>query len=161
MPSIFDLFKVLSKGARAALPFLEGAAETIKTASEILEEAKELGFTIRRQTGLDIIGALRGKLDTRRYLRLTPHADILNPDFFTKSVTGLLRNYSYTVLARLHDEETGETLNQHITVSSNEALSQEQIMERASEFSLSGKYGPNLFMDDIAVTDAMRSPALG
>lgn len=161
MPSIFDLFRVLSKGARAALPYLEAAAETAKTASEILEGAKELGFTIRRQTGLDIIGALRGKLDTRRYLRLTPHVDILNPDFFTTSITGLLRNYSYTVLARLHDEETGETLNQHITVSSNEVLSQEQIMDKASEFSMSGKYGANLALDDISVTDAMRSSSLG
>lgn len=161
MPSLFDLFATLTRGARAALPYLHAAVETAKTASEILAEAKELGFTIRRQVGLDIIGTLRGNLDVRRYLRITPHSAILNPDFIPSSISKTLRDFSYTVLARMHDEETGETINQHITVSSNDALSKEDILSKANEYSLSGKYGANIVIDNLSVTNAVKSAAFG
>lgn len=160
MSTVFELFGTLTKGARAALPFLREAAETAASASEILRQASELGFAFRRQAGLDIIGALRNNVTAARAIRIAAPTVPLNPKSYGVSITKMLRNYSYTVLTRMRNSETGEVVNQHLTVSSNTVLSKNQILETAAGFS-PNKYGDGMdIVDSIEVVDAQKSASL-
>ena len=161
MPLLAELVRLLSKSARAALPFLEGAVEAGKGANEILKTAKELGFTIRRQVGLDIIGALKGNIDARRLIRITPPHLPLDPAHYGQALGTLLRNYSYKVLVRAVEPDTGETVNRYFTVSSNDPLSVNDVFETVDELSQGGGCTGTLSVTSRAVVDVIKSASLG
>lgn len=125
--AVFD-FSGLGKGALAALPAITGfVAQGIESPSAILEAVRSAGFKIRTQTGLDIIGALQGNLSSARAIRLTPLSAPLNPEFYGTKLTKTATKYSYQVRGTFRSED-GYTNSQFVTVVSNEALSQDQIM---------------------------------
>lgn len=69
MAAFDSLLSTLSKGARAAYPFLRSLAATNRSAQSILDEIASQGISIRRQTGLDLIALLRDKGDITRFQR--------------------------------------------------------------------------------------------
>ena len=154
---LFDLFATLTKGARAALPFLRAAAETEKTVTEILEEASTLGFKFRRQAGLDIIGALRNNVTIARAARIGNPEQLLPLALHGNSATKLLRNFSYTVKHVLRDKETGERKSIFTTVSSSNRLSKSQVIGRTEGFPLN-QYGEGEFtLESSDVVEALKS----
>jgi hypothetical protein len=159
--SAFDIFASLPSSARQLLPFFRQQAATEKTASEILRELKAEGVGIRRQTALDIIGALRGQISNARGARLQGPGFIPNPEQFGVAPNRLQRDFSHLVLVRSHDSQTGETINKYITVSTNELLSVQQIIDTAASYSESGGSGTADIVDSITLQESWRSPALG
>ncbi len=86
---------------------------------------------------------------------------LLDPTKYSKSLGNLLRNYAYQAKATLRNPDTGEISEQFITVSTNEVLTEEQILFTVESFSKAGNYGENEELDSIEITDALRSKALG
>jgi hypothetical protein len=159
--STLSFFASLTKGVKAALSFFRGAAATEATPSEIISKARELGFSFRTQQALDVIGVLRGKIDTQRAIRTTPINEPLDPRFYNQMLGGL-RNYSYEVLRRIRGVESGTTDNNYVTVSSNEPLSVQQILDTASAYT-SGTCNPlfeEIVVDEMTVTNASKQSGL-
>jgi hypothetical protein len=154
------LIELLTAGARAAFPMLTSLAETEISANEILRRVKELGYEIRRQTGLDIIGALRDNVNAARQFRMIADSTIPNPDRFGTALTSMIRNYSYRVKVGGNVEEYPE----YISVSSNEVLNKDQIMGTVDSYLSNadqyGRLGPGMEYN-LQVVDALKSPALG
>lgn len=159
--TIYEIFATLTKGARAALPFLRAAAETTKTTTEILEEAATLGFKLRRQAGLDIIGTLRNNVSAARAIRLAAPDIPLNPLTYGESIGKLKRAFSYTVKVVTRDSDGEKFDPQHITVSSNTPLSINQILATAEqeEFFSTSLQGEEIV--EATVVDALRDTSQG
>lgn len=86
---------------------------------------------------------------------------LLDPNTYSKSIGNLLRNYAYQATATLRNPDTGEVSEQFITVSTNEILTEEEILATVETYSKAGNYGETVELDTIAITDALRSKALG
>src|SRR5205807_2616278 len=110
-----------------AFPTFTSLVETELSANKILEKVKEMGFEIRRQTGLDIIGALRNNVNAARQFRTIAHDVIPDPSKFGTALTNLLSKFHFKV------EIKGEGIGQpdYITVRSNVLLSKDQILNDA------------------------------
>jgi hypothetical protein len=151
--------ELLTAGARAAFPMLVSLAETEISANEILRRVKAIGIDIRRQTGLDIIGALRDNVNAARQFRLIAAETIPNPDRFGTALTTILRNYSYKVKVAGGGEEWPDYIN----VSSNDVLNKDQIMGAVdsylSDSDVYGRLQPGMEYE-LEVVDAVKSPAL-
>lgn len=91
------LIDALEFSDRSALGFIEKLAAGPGSANSILKQLGDAGFTIRRQTGLDIIGALRGNVNVQRFARLAGPNAPLPSKYYTPSVTPTQRNFSYRV----------------------------------------------------------------
>lgn len=154
--AIFEVFATLTKGARAALPFLRAAAETTKTTTEILEEAASLGFKLRRQAGLDIIGTLRNNITAARAIRIANPDIPLNPINYGESIGALKRAFSYTVKATIRNVLTGDVEPVFRTVSSNDALSINEVLADAQKFLEFGACWNGEVLGDVSVVDALR-----
>ena len=76
-----SLVSTLSKGARAAYPFIRGLAisQPNLTATAIYERLQAAGFPLRKQTTLDIVSLVRNKSDLPRFQR-TFGSDAVIPD---------------------------------------------------------------------------------
>lgn len=159
--TIYEIFATLTKGARAALPFLRAAAETAKTTNEIIEEAKSLGFAFRRQAGLDIIGVLRNNANAARAIRIAAPDVPLNPLTYGQSIGKLKSAFSYTVKVIMRDENGEKMGPQHITVSSNTPLSINQVLQTAEErqYFTTSPQGEELI--EATVVDALRDTSQG
>lgn len=151
----------LSKGALAALPYITGLVnQGAASATQILTAVRAAGYSIRTQTLYDVVNVLQGNISTARAIRLTPSNVPLDPANYGTSVNPTLRNYSYKVLLRTTDVDTGEILNRHVTVSSNEAMTPDNIMAKGQSYGVSGKYGDNISVDSVQIVDALKSPDL-
>jgi hypothetical protein len=159
--TIYEIFATLTKGARAALPFLRAAAETTKTTTEILEEAKSLGFAFRRQAGLDIIGTLRNNVTAARAIRLAAPDVPLNPITYGESIGKLKRAFSYTVKIATRDADGNRTDPKFVTISSNTPLSINQITDKAEEEGFVATYSNGEEVIDTTVVDALRDASTG
>lgn len=159
--TIYEIFATLTKGARAALPFLRAAAETTKTTTEILEEAATLGFKFRRQAGLDIIGTLRNNVNAARVIRLAAPDIPLNPLTYGESVGKLKRAFSYTVKIITRDEDGERQDPKHITISSNTPLSIDQIKQEAEDNGFIATYSNGEEVIETTVVDALRDTSQG
>jgi hypothetical protein len=147
-----SLFSNLTKGALQALPAITGFVnQGGMSNSAILSAVRAAGFGIRTQVGLDIINALQGNMTAARSIRLTNSSTPLNPANYGTAIGNLLRNFSYAV------KITGETGNRFVTVSSNVALSQDQILATAETYG--SKYGDSSIgaTVDMTVTDSLKS----
>jgi len=152
------LLDLLTKGAREAFPMLSSLAETSFSANEILRQVKDAGFSVQRQAGLDVIGALRENLNAARYLRLISPLTIPDPSKFGVAVTNTLSNFSYIVKATGINSETGERTIQNLTVRSNTPISQSDAMSVADSYlGDSVNYG-NIEGYTLEVTNALRNP---
>jgi hypothetical protein len=161
MASLVDLLGQLTSAQRALLPFFESAAASNKTSSQILAELRESGRGIRTQVGLDIIGILRDNIDAGRQLRNIGPDVILNPALFGQGTGGQNRNYLFKVLAR-GVSSNGETLNRILTVSTNDLLTKNQILDTAKTYAYGkGTSGNYAELTSIEVIGALASPALG
>jgi hypothetical protein len=76
-----SLVSTLSKGARAAYPFIRGLAVSQPNLSPtaIYDQLRAAGFPLRKQTALDIVSLLRNKSDLPRFQR-TFGSDAVIPD---------------------------------------------------------------------------------
>ena len=76
-----SLVSTLSKGARAAYPFIRGLAISQPNLSptSIYDQLRAAGFPLRKQTTLDIVSLLRDKKDLPRFQRLFG-SDAVLPD---------------------------------------------------------------------------------
>lgn len=65
------LLSELSKGGRAAYPYLRGLAlqEPALTKNAIISQLQSQGFSLRRQTALDLIDLTRNKADLSQFFR--------------------------------------------------------------------------------------------
>lgn len=91
------LIDALEFSDRSALGFLEHLAAGPGSANSILKQLGDAGYSIRRQTGLDIIGALRGNVNVQQYARLAGPNAPLPSKYYTQSVTPTKRTFSYRV----------------------------------------------------------------
>lgn len=162
MSLVSAMFETLSKSAKAALPFLTSAVEgSDESATKIISNLRDAGYAIRTQDARDIIAALRGKTSALQAMRLTPSNQILDPSNYRVAIGETLKNYSYKVLARTTGSQSGRPSNSYITVRSNTALSQEQILAVAQSIAESGQSGEAGSVDELQITDMSRSAALG
>lgn len=135
LPIVLEL---LTKGARAALPMITSLAGTDLSANEILRQVSGAGFSLRRQTGLDMIGALRDNITAARQFRMIASNALPNPAYFGKSLTNMLKDYSYRV------KVTGgpSTYPDFISIKSDLLLTKEQQISAAMAYlSNAERYG--------------------
>ena len=124
------LIDSLTGRARQALPYIQSLVNTTRSANEILTELTNLGFGIRRQTGLDIIGALRGKFTTQRASRLFGQNTPLPSDIYSQSPYNIRKNYNFRV--KLTGAPAGE--QQFINIVSDTELSLNAIFAQADTY---------------------------
>lgn len=155
------LIELLTAGAREAFPMLTSLAETELSANAILQQVKDAGYAIRRQTGLDIIGALRDNVNAARQFRLISNTTIPDPNKFGTALTNIIRDYSYKVKV----SGGPESFPTHITISSNDVLNKDQILGTADAYLSNAEVYAGADTEDVNysldVVDALRSPALG
>lgn len=154
------LIDTLTKGGRAAFPFIQALANGDLSSSQIAKQVKEAGFSVRNQSIYDIVAALRDNQSSAQYLRSLSNHEIPNPAKFGTAVTELLRNYSYKVTVRGRNPDTGESQNRQITVSTNSPLSKDQVLAMASTITSSGTGSDVDEITSIEITDALKSSAL-
>ena len=124
------LIDQLTGRARQALPYIEQLVNQGVSANEILSQIQDLGFGVRRQIGLDIIGALRGKFTTQRATRLFGPNTPLPSDLYSPSPYNISANYNFRL--KLVGAPQGE--QQYINIVSATELSLNQIFAQADAY---------------------------
>lgn len=125
-------FLDLIKGEGPAVTFIKSLVNTDRSAASILSALRDNGLGIRTQTGYQVINYLRDTfLPSQEYIKSTPADQILNIARIPKSVTKLLRNFSYQLSFTGISRLTGETLTNYLTVSSNQLLTKQQAIDAA------------------------------
>lgn len=156
--SLSSLFGNLSKGALQALPAIQGlVAAGGMSASAILASVRSSGLSIRTQTGLDIIGVLNNNVSAARAIRLQSNQQVLDPGLYGKAIGGLPTNFSYLVQFSGVNEKTGLKTKQHITVTSDIALSKDMILAKAQTYVTSGRYDSGIDVSTGDVRNALVS----
>jgi hypothetical protein len=128
--AISPLLDLLPAAARVFFPQFVALAETDLSASAILRQLQGMGLSLRRQTGLDLIGALRDNVNAARQFRLIADSVIPDPSKFGTAVTDVISNYYYKV--KLHNAP--QDLPSFITVASNNLLSKAEIKSTAAAY---------------------------
>jgi hypothetical protein len=151
------LIEVLTAGAKAAFPMLSSLAESGLSANEILRQVKDAGFSVQRQAGLDVIGALRENVNAARYLRLISPLTIPDPAKFGVAITNTLSNFSYIIKATGINSQTGERIIQNLTVRSNTPISQSDAMSVADSYLGDSANYQNIAEYSLDVTNVLRN----
>jgi hypothetical protein len=144
----------LTGRAKAALPFLVGAAERGLTPSQAIAELAPLNLTFRRQAMLDVYATLTSAPSPTRIERLIGANAPIPQNLHTTSPAPLGSNYQYQV-----SFGSLVTANpDYLTVTSDVPLSLAQIRELGAELGTKG--GPSdvelgvISPDDVTVTKA-------
>lgn len=130
------LIDYLTGKARAAFPTIAALAETAKSAQEIVSELRAAGLGFRNQNMLDIVAVLRNKADYNRYVRTFGENAPIPTSLHTPSVTTTDKNFSYLVEL----QNAPETLPEFVTVTSDVALSANDIFATATSFLSNDRY---------------------
>lgn len=146
----------VGKGARNAFPIFQSLSETNLNATAIVTQARAAGFSFKTQDAFDIIAALRDNQSTAQYLRSIDMNQLPNPDMFTNAPNNQLRNYSYRVVARGRNPDTGETINQNVVVSTNQVLTQQQVLDMATAQVTNPAAPYNMTIDSLQVTTVFK-----
>lgn len=152
------LIEALTEGARSAFPLFQSLAESTLSANAILRQVSEAGFAVRRQTGLDIVGALRNNIDAARQFRLINPNTIPDVSKFGVAVTNTISNFTYTVKATGINAVTGQPVTKFVNVRSNTPISQNDALAVADSYLGEADKYENLANYDLRVTGAIRNP---
>lgn len=126
-------FLDLLKGEGETIEFIKKAAETTKSATEILESLKAQGLGIRRQTGLQVISYLReNTIPARSYIASVNLTKLPTISRLPLSLTNQLRNFAYKALLTGVNSLTGEEQTRSITVSSSQLLTKQEALDIAT-----------------------------
>jgi hypothetical protein len=128
------LIELLEGSARASYGFLEAAAASPSSANQILRDLADAGFSIRRQTGLDIIATLRGSLNAARVARLAPPNTVIPDTLLPPSPHPIAKQYSFRV--KVNNPETD--IPGFLNIASDVPLSINQIFSVATSYLTAG-----------------------
>lgn len=157
-----SLFGGLSKGALAALPYITGlVSEGQQSASQILSSVRSAGFSIRTQTLYDIVASLQQRASIQQAVRVQDQQAVIPDSAHRAPASNTLRTYSYKVLLKTRDPETGETGSRFVTVSTNTAMSPDNIKAVAQSIGTNRAAGYEEEVTSAAITDATFSPEEG
>lgn len=151
----------LTKGARAAYPFIRAGVEAGRTGAEIIASLKEAGLGARRADVLAIIRheteAALTMSDLSQYLREA----VVPLHRVPEAITKIAAPFSYTVKLVYYDEVTGETITRNITAHSEELKSFAEVEDIA--YTESGEYyaDPGQTLVSANVVRVVRSGAAG
>lgn len=126
-------FLDLIKGEGPAVELIKSLVDTVSSGAEILRQVRESGLGISNSTGYQVINYLRDTyLPSTSALKNLANDTLPTINSIPKSVTELLRNFSYKVAVTGSDINTGETRKQYIQISSNQLLTKQQALDAAS-----------------------------
>jgi hypothetical protein len=152
----------LPKSARAAYPFLRSAAldPANLSANKILQNLKDAGFPLRRETGLDIIAVVRNRADVAQYVRTFGTSAII-PDSIHK-LSPVTFSGGNRVVYEVGTNSLNPLIPKAIYVAAPANLSADQIFGKATA-SFSYEEGSGMAAGDLSdvvfsVDDARYSP---
>ncbi len=127
---------LLTKGARAAIPFFRAAVEAAPgaTSEDIIGAVRELGASVRRTDALAIIRQLKGNLLQRPAFTSVPLNLLPSARSLGRALTRTSQNYSFIVRITGIHPETDERIRRNVTVTSNKILSKQQVLDIAEGF---------------------------
>ena len=91
------LLAALSRGVRAAWPFLQAGVREGLPANRIIAAVRAGGYPVRRQDALTAIRYIKEGQPARDYLRLLPKGNVINPSLLQEAATPIKANYTYAV----------------------------------------------------------------
>lgn len=155
------LLSGLTKGTRAAYPFIKAGVAAGQSAAEIIASLKEAGLGARRADVLAIVRAETEAALTMSDLSQYLRSAVVPLHRVPEAVTKIVAPFSYTVQLRYYDEVTGTTVTRNITAHSEELKSFAEVEDLASIHS--GEYyaDPGQTLVDARVTRVVRSGTAG
>lgn len=131
MPLLAELLEGLSVRAGAAVPYIESLVSKGLAAEEVIRALKHADLSFRRTDMLSVIRAVSGVESTKDYLTHIRNDLVPDPARLVAPYTKTLRKFSFRVAVHGQDEETGERVTQHVTISSSDLMTAGEIKQRA------------------------------
>lgn len=128
-----EVLSALTGGARTALPFIISGVSQGLSANAILTQLQAGGMGINRSNLLTLVRAVRGNLGTAAVYNKLSAPEIPPSYIFTPSATFMRNPFAYVLKVTQQSNLTGLYGTRNITISSPNALSNEQIEEYAEE----------------------------
>lgn len=126
----------LSASARSAFPFIRRAVSEGMSVLDTQVLLNESGFPVKQTELLRVINAVRKEMRLGADLRGLPRDRPIAARLLHDAITPLRRQFSFDVLVRGIDTAAGVLRGQHVTVTSDDPLSPEQIEAIAERFAV-------------------------
>jgi hypothetical protein len=151
----------LPASARAAYPLIQRGVREGLSSNRILEGLVKAGLGIKRQTGLDIIRAERGVQLEGGALRNLRRTAVFNPERLPEAMTKLRRKFSFQVELRGVDLNTGENTVRLVTVSTDNAMTRNDIEAHAQAFADDDQNRYGIIIESVQLVHGLKAGAAG
>lgn len=157
---IFGAFtSILSPSVLRASPFIVQGVNAGLSANEILRTLSTAGLGIRRTEGLRYIKSVKGTFNIAGYQRGLKGNVLPNPSLFNTGRYKLSKTYSYVVRAYGTDTVTGSPAQQHITITSDTVLTNDDIAGEVEATLEQGIQSYRLQLDGYDLEAVLTDPA--
>jgi len=123
----------LTKGLRAALPFIESIVNRDPglSARDVINAARAAGLSFRDAGAFQVIGQLKANVAVRERFRLTDFNGLPSLDSLERALTPLRKDYSFLVRISGFNRASGSREQRFVTVVSDNLLSPAEILQSA------------------------------
>lgn len=132
---------VLTSSIRKAFPYILGGVTQGLSANRIQSMLTSVDLGVRRSNLLTVIGLLRTSYGFPSTLRGVDAERFPGADLFRFGYLGQESNFNHVIKFLTRSSVTGEEFTNHLTVTSDTLLSNEQLQTAVDELSLQSQYG--------------------